>query len=428
MRKRNPHQHQMLYSDLFPGDGGQVIVVLPASGWELVKSLVAFYSTWRTQYALSQGPGLLYEEISDAEYKDILDLVARIPEEQITVSSFVDDLCDCIAATIQAQTAALQSAIAQLQAGQFAGAQTGTELELPENPENPVSQVGNEEACLLFQAYIRWATDIMKYVIVDCDYEYLVSAGVLGLLTLIPPTAGLIVPVSVFLAVTAIALSHFWQIADQQDFQEYLDSKDEILCILYNAQDAADAQSQLDDYADAAGWNASVVALFKVLYCEWASRLFFSGLLENVDTTGLDPDACDECVGEDWLFSFVADADPDNEPWSFGVYNHTVDPYSFDPGNDGGCTDASFPNQPEIASVEWEITVPAIPSSKNVTVAIASDDCTSTFAAFSLSDCQAGTYSTKFEQVSMPKTARVFVERGVFSLGVYAVKVRVTAV
>lgn len=449
VRDRNPKQLLIDAPDLLSLSRIEDrAIVMSDAQYCVVGQLLDFYAHWKTLYASRVIDQSTYEVVSDSDFDEIDDIISSFPLIEVNMSDMLDRLdniteaiaalCDCIGAVISQSVADNTSALIQQLASMQYIAMYGKDAVLPVPGQNadpgptpsPKQQGYDSEWCKRVQALFRWATDIMRYVMFDLEYESLVSAGVIGLLTLIPPTAGLIVPLAVALAVTAIAMSHFWQVADQQDFQEIMDSKDEIVCIIYNAESSDAAQSALEEYADDAGWNASVKVLFKSLFCAWAMNTFFAGLWEEVDTTGLNGDFCEDCAPEPADFTWVGS--PGGGPWPCGVYDASP-PYRYRPTDEGCCHEVSV-EYPEVvvpvgSRVAWRVVVGEISSVQSVTFSLMSLSCSSPICAFSLSDVPAGEYSQEFTNVQPgTKTQRlVFVERGSFSIiGVEEVEVTVT--
>ena len=322
IRTRSIKQHQITLSALdSESDADKVILVLTNRQWGLIKSLIAFYSEWRTQYAYEQYANNLYAEITDDEYFAILDLIARIPESELTMSEITEkldeislliaSLCDCIYQKI-----------------------TQHNSEMPELPEGYEANVGEQDGdfempeydvdkCVFAQKVHAEAKFLLDVVFEKLMLGYTAS-GIFDAIVLALGAASILPPAWVLGAIFAalVMLAFIVNTIVESDIEAFADTqKQEFVCAVYSADTLLDAQKNAEDIINASGYNSFQKTLLKLVYSPFVMSLINANVWKTEDRD-LDGYACTYCgIG---LSLFHWKSETGTQPFTSGVYQQIL--------------------------------------------------------------------------------------------------------
>lgn len=396
-------------------------------------SLVNFYGHWRTQYRDQKLDGNKYTTISDEDYYSILDTVARIPEQEEKMTTLVDvlesiqtaitGLCECIGQVIA-------SAIQDAGGGVKEAGEAWNIIAPPENqvPDPPAADppAADPERCLWARAHVDWAINLCQSILSVFE-ENLTPQALFWLIGgVVFAASGGVVGVAVAAGLIAAAAAWVASANSAQDVDNLRDIEDDLVCAIYNAETIDNAESACFEIIEDGTFTFVFRNFVYILFRNYMLAMTAGGIID-LDTTGLSDD-CSSCnPGGEYTFSFVADSNPENEPWDCGTYNHATPPYHYAPSDEGCCGGEQFEFDNTGFTAEWTLVVPQIGAASSVTVAIRSArDCDEHVAGWTLQNVPAGTYTTKVENVtSNYNSGRVFIERGNFSASIYELHLRI---
>lgn len=415
VRNRNPKQHQqnalylMTLSDSV-SDG--VVLCVTRRQYEIIRSLVNFYASWRTQYRKGSMLAEKYIEIDDDTYCSILDTVARIPESEEDMGELMDkldamhlsiaQLCDCI-------TSKLSQTLNALAIEKYIQDNDDVPPD-PEIPENYVLEI-DEERCRKAQALHRAAYNIINSVVLKIATGYSGSQVMGGLIAFLS-AAGWFPPSWVLVAIGgAIAVGLGIAFATMEnDESAFLDAKNEIVCALYSETDSSKAAQAARLAIDAMGYNAFQRSILMALFSDTMVAGVFSGVIE-LDESGLDGLYCTVCGVGLKLFSWQAESNTQPVmPATYGAVlglDNCLNPYA---------DNTSFASVSVPASSKLRITVVCgMGNCTGLSVALGDESIWNRVALLSVSGPKPY-WTTISADVDVPANCtRLYIDRGTFS-------------